>query len=254
MTAKVRCLVAAFTAWAFFVPPPLAHGGRYVFHGVFEPTTHPFSSQLAIRTPSELMGLPFSLIVALPTDDADYSTDGQTGADYWGVYRSPVISLEIDVPGHELSVSDSNVNLEIFNDTVLEYWAGAPLSFGDELRLRGRAAWTRVVGGGEHPLEQSPLTMDLPLLLTLRASDFSGSLFTDDSLPTAFDPASFESIHIEFKEIVPVSGSDPRPIWHTQWNGRITSFVAASEPSSAYLVALAVLGTPLLKRRRATHG
>ena len=96
-------------------------------------------------SPQELMGRPFTVAVSWPDHAADYSSDWQTGANYWGSYTSESITADIDVPGFDFSVPPTIAQWETFNDAVLDYEQGVPQAWGDELRLIIRADWSHTV-------------------------------------------------------------------------------------------------------------
>jgi len=194
------------------------------------------------------MGRPFDIAVSWPTDMTEYSSDWQTGANYWGSYRTESISIAVNVPGFDFSVPPSIAEWQTYNDAILDYQEGIPQLRGDELRLDSRVDWFR-----DWTISPSEtLSSVTPLIITLRAVDTTGTHFVDDSLQTHFDLASFTKVQFEFLEIVPVAGNDPRPISYQHWIGTIQSIVAVPEPTSGAMASLVVFS--LYAYRRRTNG
>lgn len=221
-----------------------ARGPSYLFHGRFAPTDRLPTSESTPISPNELMGREFTIAVSWPASAADYSPDWQTGAGFWGSYTSESIFIEIDVPGFDFSIPPTIASWETFNDAVLDYYQGVPQSWGDELRLNSRTDWSHTLDiettfGGQTQIET--LNWVANYLLTMRAVDGSGSHFVDDSLQTNFDLASFGSVLFEFQQIVPVAGSDPRPIVYQRWLGIVDSVVAVPEPSCGAVTSVALI-------------
>jgi hypothetical protein len=199
------------------------------------------------------MDRPFTVAVTWPESPSDYSSDWQTGSDNWGSYRSESISVKIDVPGFDFSIPPTIASWETFNDSVLVYDQGVPRQRGDELRLIGRTDRSQTLQieattfGGQTQLET--LNWVTEYLLTMRAVDTAAGHFVDDSLQTTFDLTSFDYVRFEFKQIVPVAGSDPRPIVYQHWLGIVDSIVAVPEPCSL-AIALTSVSFVLLGRGR----
>jgi hypothetical protein len=190
------------------------------------------------------MGRPFTLRVSWPESAADYSGDIQTGADYWGSYTSEAITLDLDVAGHEFSAPPVIYRWETFDNAVLDYHLGTPLLSGDELRLVGRADWTRTLEFNFVDINGQPRSemyvFDTEYQLSLRAIDETGGHFDDDSLQTEFDLTSFGHVRLELQQLVPVSGSDPRPIPYQHWLGVVDEIVAVPEPSAGVMAGVAL--------------
>lgn len=225
----------------------------YLFQGVFAPTDRSATTWGAPSSPSELMGQPFTIAVSWPANAAEYSSDGQTGANYWGSYGSESISIDIDVPGFDFSVPPTIARRQTFNDATLDYRDGVPQLWGDELRLDGRVVWSRSVidwrMDSQDNVQSDTFTGVTPFILTLRAVDITGTHFVDDLLQTRFDLTSFTNVRFEFKQIVPVAGGDPRPVGYQHWIGTVESIVAVPEPTSRGLTSLTMLCLYLYRRR-----
>ena len=237
-----------------------AHSAGYIFKGEFAPTSRTVDSWSAPWSPSELIGKTFTLAVSWPDDLGVSVSDEQTGADYRGVYSSDAIEVSIDVPGLGFSVNPLTPQWQVFNDTGLDYFNGSPLLSGDELRLSSHLSWFReiTVPSWEPPVSfpfsqsESTLSFSTEYLLSLRLIDTTGVNLSDDSLPTRIDPSSFESVKLEFSQVVPVAGGDARPISYQHWIGTVTSIVAVPEPPAqcSWLVSIVVV---LWGFRRSIH-
>ena len=227
----------------------------YLFRGIFSPTDRSATSEFTPLSSDELMGRPFTVAVSWPANEADYSTDWQTGADYWGSYTTESISIDVNVPGFDFSIPPTIAQWETFNDTVLDYDWGVPQSWGDELRLISQVDWSRtfqfdpVFPGQNQP---EPFNWVTEYLIKLRAIDATGTQLHDDSLQTTFDLTSFGSVGFEFQQLVPVSGGDPRPIVYQHWLGIVESIVVVPEPTF-FGLALPAVFLGLLSRHLSTH-
>ena len=231
-----------------------------MLHGFFAPTDRSASSEFVPTTPQELVGKPFTITISWPSNASDYTSDFQYTNDHWGEYGSDLISINIDVPGFNFSGPPTPYlsQWETWNDTVLTYDLGVPKLSGDELRLTSRVSWSQTymyettTFDGHTQIES--VTSATDYTMSLRAVDPSGNHFSNDSLQTNFDLASFSSLFFEFQQVVPVAGSDPRPIIFQHWLGIVDSVVAVPEPSSLAIFSWALLAFPFhrLQRQRST--
>ncbi len=221
----------------------------YEFRGHFESTDRTASGSFVPVSPNELMGQEFTIRITWPTSASQYSADWQPVGG-WGSYSTTAVNVEIEVPGFDFSVPPTISRWETYNDTTLDYEAGEPLTWGDELRLQTRADWARA--GVTNPLFATRYTV------WLHAPDYTGSIFTDDSLQADFDLTIFKELWFEFNEAIPVAGSDPRPIRYEHWLGVVDSMVLVPEPASMVVVPepasiclafLALLGGATCRRR-----
>jgi hypothetical protein len=251
LLALCVCLFAACLAGT-----SQASGPSYELHGVFAPTDRAPNPQFVATTPPELVGKSFTVTVSWPDSASDYTSDFQASNDHYGEYGSELISVHIDVPGFDFTgpPTPSLSDWETWNDTVLSYDYGVPKLSGDELRLTSRVSrsqtymYETLTSDGHTQLESFTSTTDYTM--SMRAVDTSGNHFSDDSLQTNFDLTSFGSIFFEFQQVVPVSGSTPRPFYVEHWLGVVDSVIAVPEPGCAAILSWAVAGAIVCRRGR----
>ena len=225
---------------------------EYEFRGHLAPTNRTSTSLATYRSPSDLMGQPFTIRISWPESSDDYSADRQSGADYWGACLSTSISVDIDVADFDFSIPNIGAGWESWNDTNLLYVQGVSQYWGDELRLDTRVNITRQYMDTSGPRDQphfEPIDVIQRYELLLHAVDYTGTKLHDESLQTDFNLSSFDDVWFEFKEIVPVASSDLRPIHFEHWVGVVDSIIAVPEPSACYVASFGALFLAVVARR-----